>query len=425
MRSRYYVLIGMLMLMFVGIVLNAQQAHADVIASQYDHSTQWGTTVPGTRNYIGWQGSYGCFTVASSSANFTGVSAYLFDNMTHSGTLGIDFWSSTNCTTGYAGHISFGSVSVPSGGGYVSGSSTQSLVGVRSFYVDGNADSGCGGSSCEGSIGYYGDAVGNPGVIAYDDGTTPPPPPTPTITQLISYTPADASIASSTSPITLAVQYWASSSPDIYPGLTAGHLQVTVDREDTGGNQIFASSTDTLTYGSTATWNATTTLTLPAGSYSEDWSLWDTTGQYVIAHNTLPIRFAVDQNPWPWLIGATSTNPADIKVLATSTCDYLHLQGCFQNALVWAFVPSAESLQNLSQAGDQIMLAPPVGYVTQYRLAFASTSASGTPPWVVPLPTSSALYLQLVQPLRTGVAAVLIMILCFSMYRQIRTPLDL
>jgi len=244
----------------------------------------------------------------------------------------------------------------------------------------------------------------------------------PTITQFVSFNPADATIATTTFP--LSATYWASSTPDLgYADLVPTFMQVNVYREDTGGNLIFNATTTITTYGSTETWTPTSTMSLPTGSYQAQWTMYDQSGNYILI--TRNVRFAMNENPWPWLIGASSTNSTDLSGLATSTCDYLHLQGCFQNALVWAFVPSAESLQNLSQAGDQIMLAPPVGYVTQYRLAFASTSASGTPPWVVPLPTSSALYIQLVQPLRTGIAAVLIIILCFSMYRQIRTPLDL
>lgn len=244
----------------------------------------------------------------------------------------------------------------------------------------------------------------------------------PTVTQFISFNPADATIATTTFP--LSATYWASSTPDLgYADLVPTYLQVQVHRVDNGFNLIYVATTTISTYGSTQTWTPTSTMDLPTGSYQADWTMYDQSGNYILI--TRNVRFAMNENPWPWLIGATSTNAADLSGLATSTCDYLHLQGCFQNALVWAFVPSQDSLQNLAQAGDQIMLAPPVGYVTQYRLAFASTSASGTPPWVVPLPTSSALYIQLVQPLRTGVAAVLIIILCFSMYRQIRTPLDL
>ena len=70
--------------------------------------------------------------------------------------------------------------------------------------------------------------------------------------------------------------------------------------------------------------------------------------------------------------------PPNYSGLATSTCDITNLSGCFQNALVWAFVPPSGSLDIINSLWGTINTKPPFGYFTQTQNEISDIGASTT-----------------------------------------------
>ena len=71
--------------------------------------------------------------------------------------------------------------------------------------------------------------------------------------------------------------------------------------------------------------------------------------------------------------------PPNYSGLATSTCDITNLSGCFQNALVWAFLPPSGSLDVITGLWGTISAKPPFGYFTQTQSEISGIGASTTP----------------------------------------------
>jgi len=148
---------------------------------------------------------------------------------------------------------------------------------------------------------------------------------------------------------------------------------------DTGGNQLYATSTF---------------VTPP----SDDYATWTTFGgqiwlsdnatykvvytgydQHNFANNLIfatTTTFYTGTNGWFEVIGATSTNSQNLHALATSTCSVVNISGCFQNALVWAFVPSEDSLTALKNTGTSLGTVKPFGYFVELRAALTPSTTT-------------------------------------------------
>jgi len=219
---------------------------------------------------------------------------------------------------------------------------------------------------------------------------------------ITSLTPADGSTTASTS-VSVSVGYY------VAPGdgwSTVGYTIYNIDRNYAQEASGEASTTP----GTLATYDSTRTLR-SNGAYSlQAYLRNDTTGAMLFSgpdatgtNNVGDSQFAVVSNPMPGIIGASSTR--DLYVLATSTCSVTNVTGCFQNAIAWAFFPSAEVLDLLGNAGESVRNKPPFGYFFVNVDSLRAFSASGTAPFV--LSSSTPITLYIFHPLDLGLGGLI------------------
>jgi len=193
--------------------------------------------------------------------------------------------------------------------------------------------------------------------------STPTPPTTDDTTRIISVTPSGEA---TTSPVALTMQYYASATSSV-PWDTA---EVTLYDLETGITQVLYSTTSAAT-GTITTWAASSSLVLPDGLYRADWSLSSSESYlFVVPTST---TFVVGTSTLSTLLSLATSD-------ASTTCSITDIVGCFQSALAWAFEPSPTSMQLLAQASNALYTAPPVGYWKAYKdtivIAFSTTTAS-------------------------------------------------
>lgn len=78
-------------------------------------------------------------------------------------------------------------------------------------------------------------------------------------------------------------------------------------------------------------------------------------------------------------IEALDTGTALPDVNQYQECSFSNISGCFQNALIFTFVPSADAFDQFTSLYERIETKPPFGYVTSLKNALSGVSNSGTP----------------------------------------------
>lgn len=81
-----------------------------------------------------------------------------------------------------------------------------------------------------------------------------------------------------------------------------------------------------------------------------------------------------------------SSTTAILNYPEPESCGITNLAGCFKNALVWAFFPSKQTLQNFQNLGTYITIKAPIGYFTLIKNAFTGLSAGGTGTATITIP---------------------------------------
>lgn len=219
---------------------------------------------------------------------------------------------------------------------------------------------------------------------------------TTTASQIYSTTPANEA---TTSPVALSVVYLANAS-DTIPFDT---VTVQVDRLDQGLSQVFYSYQSPILTNSVNTWVASSSMSLPVGAYETTATLRSSATILVMINKSA--SWTVGTSTWSGMIGASSTEQADLNLLATSTCDILNITGCFQNALVWAFVPSTSSVAYIMGKGSSLGNVKPFAYITLADNLLASATTSGvsaTINFYTLIPTTTAVYTYVFSPVRDG-----------------------
>lgn len=228
------------------------------------------------------------------------------------------------------------------------------------------------------------------GLVAFKWGTETPPDYT---TRFISFnSPTDNQIVASTS-VDFSVSYYYNDSTDDFSYFD-------IEIQDLSQNYTFSSTLNhpILTGQNTKEYN----FILEPNVYYHWRAVMSsaTTSQYFPSdyHD-----FYTLSNPLLAQIGASTT--ALLWQIATSTCSITNLTGCFQNALIYAFVPSQDSFTNLINLKNQVITKAPFGYFALVKDAMNTLSASATPSFT--LATSSAIVQNIFNPLKTGISAVL------------------
>lgn len=131
--------------------------------------------------------------------------------------------------------------------------------------------------------------------------------------------------------------------------------------------------------------------------------------------------FSVANGAFPLLgfqVGSTTSRNG----LATTTCDVIHVGGCFQNALTFLFFPSPDVLNQFSFLWSLIQNKPPFGYVSQTIVGLRGINASSTPAFSFGnIPLVSAIF----TPFRTGLAGILWIGFFIAWYRGRLRHLDI
>lgn len=83
---------------------------------------------------------------------------------------------------------------------------------------------------------------------------------------------------------------------------------------------------------------------------------------------------------------STILNLEDILNYPEYECSITSITGCFKNALVWAFYPTASSLQSYDTFLDLIKTKAPIGYFYVVKDSLTGLNASSTPTFNITIP---------------------------------------
>ena len=246
---------------------------------------------------------------------------------------------------------------------------------------------------------------------------------TPNVTTRIdSISPANASTTASTA-VAIKIGYYVNAATDPNINTVAFQLYDITNYNATG---VYATSSATTGALSTFTDN----LTLVSGhAYTLQAYLLNTGGNYAEVDGTAQTtgtslteigvsEFYVGSNPFPAGTGLQSSpaNSTTTYSLATSTCSFTSVAGCFQNALVWALFPSQGMLTAVAQGGSAVKNKPPFGYLFVNIAAIQALNASGTPPVVLAAMAPITLYI--FHPADVGLASIIFF--CFGVWFFLR-----
>lgn len=162
---------------------------------------------------------------------------------------------------------------------------------------------------------------------------------------------------------------------------------------------------------------ASTTEILPEGTYFIEAYLFNSinnTVQYPITRH----EFNVISSPYPEFIGFDPDDFSSILGLATTTCNFSNIAGCFQNALIFAFFPSPDSLERFGTLKDELATKPPFAYIGMLTDAMKNLTGSATPVFV--LASEGNIETNIFAPLRTGMTWLLWFVWGFWLYNRVR-----
>ena len=161
-----------------------------------------------------------------------------------------------------------------------------------------------------------------------------------------------------------------------------------------------------------------TTLTLAQGSYTLQAGLVnDTTG---ISYGTLrSVDFNVIQNSVVDVFGVDIYDSDSLLGLSTTTCSVLNITGCFQNALVFAFIPSQNVFNGFLSLKNEIQNKPPFGYIALLITAFNDVSSETSPAFT--LASEDNITDNIFTPIKTGLAWLLWFAFGIWLYKRVRS----
>lgn len=155
--------------------------------------------------------------------------------------------------------------------------------------------------------------------------------------------------------------------------------------------------------------------TLEAGTYQIEAYLFNPITQAVQSY--VVNNFTVYQSILPDIIGFDPIDYDTITGLATTTCSFSNISGCFQNALVLVFYPSQDALTNFENLKETISKKAPFGYFTLLTGILDNFSESATP--VFALEEEDNITSNIFDPLRTGMTWILWIVFGLWLYKRI------
>jgi hypothetical protein len=113
------------------------------------------------------------------------------------------------------------------------------------------------------------------------------------------------------------------------------------------------------------------------------------------------------------------SSPRALALYPEYECGITSLTGCFKNAIIWAFYPTQEALDNWNGLLTTIQTKAPVGYFYMAKDSINGLSATSTKAFNVVIPNSLKNYI--FTPFDTGIAAILWFFFIFNFYKRLKT----
>lgn len=113
------------------------------------------------------------------------------------------------------------------------------------------------------------------------------------------------------------------------------------------------------------------------------------------------------------------SSPRDLALYPEYECGISSLTGCFKNAIIWAFYPTQDTLDNWARLQDTIQTKAPVGYFYLAKNSIAGLSATSTGSFNITIPSSLKTYI--FTPFDVGVGAILWAFFLFNFYKRLKT----
>lgn len=113
-----------------------------------------------------------------------------------------------------------------------------------------------------------------------------------------------------------------------------------------------------------------------------------------------------------------STSTRALALYPEYECGITSLTGCFKNAIIWAFYPTQETLDNLSGLFDLIKSKAPIGYFYMTKDSISGLSATSTPSFSVSIPNS--LRTNIFEKFDLGIGGILWLFFIFNFYKRLK-----
>jgi hypothetical protein len=162
---------------------------------------------------------------------------------------------------------------------------------------------------------------------------------------------------------------------------------------------------------------ATTTLEIVEGSYTLQAVLFATSTGTQFG-NIVGIDFNVITDKIAEIFGVNIYDPDDLLLLATTTCSITNLSGCFQNALIFAFVPSVDSFDKFIELKDLVIKKPPFGYFALLVGGLTGINATSSPAFT--LASEDNITTNIFDPIKTGLTWLLWFAFGIWLYRRVK-----
>lgn len=114
-----------------------------------------------------------------------------------------------------------------------------------------------------------------------------------------------------------------------------------------------------------------------------------------------------------------TSSPRALALYPEYECSITSLTGCFKNAIIWAFYPTQETLDNWTSLLTLIQSKAPVGYFYMAKDSIGGLSATSTKAFNVAIPSSLKTYV--FNPFDTAIAAILWFFFVFNFYKRLKT----
>lgn len=244
-------------------------------------------------------------------------------------------------------------------------------------------------------------------IAIYVDVTAPPPPPGTQGTY--NEVPLNGAVVSTTGTgdVTVSFDYYLDDEQD--PEHDTAQWCMRLTRTDTAGEAEFCDDVAFNTYTEVSheftglpldsQWEWNIIFTRP-GFFIDEYSILHAGSNYFWAG-----RFTID------------STVQDIYE-AYTTCSITDLAGCFQNAIVFLFYPSASSLNDFSNLYDAVKNKPPFGYISAVQTALQGINDTET--GVFTLETMPILDTYIFTPMRTALIWIMWLAFIFMFYHRLK-----